>query len=182
MIDQVGRPEKDVEFVHVMDRAADNFEVYCHCLEQRAGWVVRVTQKHRNILTPEGTRTPLSAYLDTLPVSGKYTLSLRTRPARTAKVIVRWGMLEVPPPSHESPYVKRVCQGPVRMWAVWAREVDAPTGIDPIEWVLLTSLPVQSFDDAWEVLGYYEPRWLIEERHKALKSGCRVTKRQLKTK
>lgn len=196
VIDQVGRPEEGVEFVHVMDRAADNFEVYCHCLEQRAGWVVRVTQKHRNILTPDGKRMPLSAYLETLPVSGEYTLSLRTRPrqparghrparprrpAGTAKFVVRWGMLEVPPPTHKSPYVKRVCSEPIRMWVVWAREVDPPAGADPIEWVLLTSLPVESFDEAWEILGYYERRWLIEEWHKALKSGCRVMERQLKT-
>jgi hypothetical protein len=197
VIDQVGRPEEGVELVHVMDRAADNFEVYCHCMEQKAEWVVRVTQKQRNILTPEGKRMPLSEYLGRLPVSGTYTLSLRTRPkqparghqparprrpARTAKIVVRYGMLEVPPPAQKSPYVKRVCQRAIRMWVVWAREVDAPAGIDPIEWVLLTSLPVESFDDAWEVLGYYERRWLIEEWHKALKSGCRVAKRQLKTK
>ncbi len=55
-------------------------------------------------------------------------------------------------------------------------------GVEPIEWILLTSLAVENFEDAWEVIGYYEKRWLIEEWHKALKSGCRVTKRQLKTK
>jgi hypothetical protein len=197
VIDQVGRPEPGVQWVHVMDRAADNFEVYCHCLEQGTEFVVRVTQKQRNILTPRGKRVRLSPYLDTLPVSGTYTLSLRTRPeqparghrparprqpARKAQLEVRHGMLEVPPPAHKSPYVERVCQGPIRMWVVWAREVNAPAGIDPIEWVLLTSLPVESFDGAWEVLEYYERRWLIEEWHKALKSGCRVTERQLKTK
>ena len=55
------------------------------------------------------------------------------------------------------------------MWVVHVLEVDAPQGVEPIEWILLTSLPVESFDDAWLVIGYYEKRWLIEEWHKALK-------------
>ena len=51
----------------------------------------------------------------------------------------------------------------------------------PIEWVLYTSLRVESLDEAMAVTGYYEKRWLIEEWHKALKTGTRVQKRQLKT-
>lgn len=53
VIDAVGRPQEGVELVHVLDRRADNFEVYCHCLEQAADWGVRVTQKQRKILTPD---------------------------------------------------------------------------------------------------------------------------------
>ena len=67
------------------------------------------------------------------------------------------------------------------MWVVHVMEVDAPQGVEPIEWILLTSLPVESFEDAWLVIGYYEKRWLIEEWHKALKTGCRLEHRQLKT-
>jgi hypothetical protein len=40
---------------------------------------------------------------------------------------------------------------------------------------------VKTFDDAWAVIGYYELRWLVEEFHKALKTGCRTESRQLKT-
>jgi len=185
VIDAVGRPSEDVELVHVLDRGADNFEVYCHCLEQGTDWVVRVTQKNRNILTPDDRRMPLKAYLTTLPLSGTYELSLRARPgqaARTAKLQVRYGALRVPPPAHQSPYVKGINPRPIEMYVVHVREVDAPAGVEPIEWILLTSLVVEDFEDAWLVIGYYEKRWLIEEWHKALKTGCRVTERQLKTK
>jgi Transposase DNA-binding/Transposase DDE domain len=185
VIDAVGRPSEDVELVHVLDRGADNFEVYCHCLEQDTDWVVRVTQKQRNILTPDDQRMPLIEYLATLPLSGTYELSLRARPgqaARTAKLEVRHGALRVPPPAHKSPYVKRINAGPIEMHVVVVREVAAPPGVEPIEWILLTSLVVENFEDAWVVIGYYEKRWLIEEWHKALKTGCRVTERQLKTK
>jgi len=191
VIDQVGPPPEGVRWVHVMDRGADNFEVYCHCVEQHSEWVVRVTQRERKILAPDGRKLPLEAYLNTLPLAGTYELHLRARgqtrehgpqPARTAKVEVRFGRLHMPVPTHRSPYVKRLSPTPIAMWVVYAREVDAPKDVEPIEWILLTSLPVESFEEAWLVLGYYEKRWLIEEWHKALKTGCRVEDRQLKTK
>lgn len=185
VIDAVGRPANGVELVHVLDRGADNFEVYCHCVEQEVDWVVRVTQKHRKIVTPDGGRMQLNKYLNTLPLAGMYELSLRARPgqaARVAKLEVRFGAVTVPLPVHKSPYVKRLQPGPIEMWVVHVREVDAPAGVEPIEWILLTSLIVENFEDAWAVIGYYEKRWLIEEWHKALKTGCRVTSRQLKEK
>ena len=68
------------------------------------------------------------------------------------------------------------------MWVVHAVEVNPPQGVEAIEWILLTSMPVENFEDAWRIMGYYEKRWLIEEWHKALKTGCRVECRQLKSK
>jgi hypothetical protein len=191
VIDLVGPPPEGVRWVHVMDRGADNFEVYCHCRENRTDWVVRVTQKTRNVIVPDGETIPLNEYLTTLPLAGTYELKLRARgasrehgpqAARTAKLEVRFGPLSVPFPTHKSPYLKRLSPVPITMSVVHAVEVDAPKDVEPIEWILLTSLSVKSFDDAWLVLGYYEKRWLIEEWHKALKTGCRVECRQLKSK
>jgi hypothetical protein len=185
VVDQVGPPPgDDVEFVHVMDRGADNFEVYCHLVQQRSDWVVRVTQKQRNILPPDGEKQSLAAYLATLDEAGSYELHLRARdgkPARTAKLKVRFGALQMPPPAQKSPYVKQIDPAPLPMWVVHVQEEDAPRGVEPLQWILYSSLPVETFEDAWEVIGYYERRWLIEEWHKALKSGCRLTERQLAT-
>jgi hypothetical protein len=197
VIDQVGPPAEGVHWVHVMDRGADNFEVYCHCREQRSDWVARVTQKARKVLVADGETTPLSKYLKTLPVIGGYELQVRAhgpqaarghrkkrtaQPARTAKIEVHIGRLHVPFPTHRSPYMKRQSPEPIAMSVIHAVEVDAPNDREAVEWILLTSLPVESFGDAWRILGYYEKRWLIEEWHKALKSGCRVECRQLKSK
>lgn len=184
VVDAVGPPPEDVEFIHVCDRGADNFEVYCHMLEQRSDWVVRVSQKHRLIATDDNESIALSQYLTTLPLAGTYELQLRARknqPARTAKLEVRFGKLRMPVPRHKSPYVKQFDPEPITMWVVQVREVDAPRGVEPIEWLLYTSLPVESFEDAWTIITYYEARWLVEEYHKALKTGCRITHRQLKT-
>ena len=67
------------------------------------------------------------------------------------------------------------------MWVVEAREVSAPRGIEPLHWVLLTSEAVENFDDAWNIIGWYEKRPLVEEYHKCLKTGCRVEARQYET-
>jgi hypothetical protein len=183
VIDDVGRPPTGAEFVHVCDRGADNFEVFCHLLQQRSDWVVRASTLHRVILTPNEERMPLNRYLKTLPLAGTYELEIRCRkgqPARTAKLEVRFGPLKMPVPAQKSPYVKSLKPEPIEMWVVEVREVDAPKGVEPINWVLYTSLPVETFENAWTVIGYYESRWLIEEYHKALKTGCRVTERGLR--
>ncbi len=197
VIDQVGPPAEGVRWVHVMDRGADNFEVYCHCRQQQADWVVRVTQKQRGAIVPDAQTMALNRYLQTLPSSGEYEIQLRARaaqpkrghkparkaqPARAAKVEVRFGPLKIPFPKQKSPYLKGLSPAPITMWAVQAVEVDPPKDMEQVEWVLLTSLPVANFDDAWRILGYYEKRWLIEEYHKALKTGCRVESRQLQSK
>jgi hypothetical protein len=184
VIDQVGPPAEGVEWIHVCDRGADDFEVFCHLLENRSQWVVRASSLHRLILTPDGRSKPLDKYLRSLPLAGMYELDLQARPkqaARTAKLEVRYGPLRMPLPRHQSPYVKALRPEPIPMWVVWVREVGTPKGVKPIEWVLYTSLPVETFDDAWRVVEYYECRWLIEEYHKALKTGCSVEHRLLRS-
>ena len=184
VIDQIGEASEGVQYVHVCDRGADDFEVYCHLLENRCDWVVRASSLHRHIVAPDKETTPLSDYLTTLPVAGSYQLKLRARPgqaARTAALEVRFGKIWIPTPKHRTPYVKQKNPEPIEMNVVWVREVDPPKNASPIEWVLYTSLSVETFDDAWTVIDYYETRWLVEEYHKGLKTGCRVTDRVLRT-
>jgi hypothetical protein len=178
----VGPAPANAEFVHVFDRGADNFEVFCHLHAQPVQWVVRASQLRRSIRTPSDQTMQLQPYLQT--VAGAYELKLRARPgqpARTVKLEVRFGKLQLPMPVHKSPYVKRINPGAIAMTVIWVRETNPPKGEKAIEWVLYTSLPVDTYAAAVVVIGYYEKRWLIEEWHKALKTGCRVEERQLKT-
>jgi len=185
VVDQVGPPPKDASFVHVFDRGGDNFEVYCHLLQQQSDWVIRASKMSRYVLAGASEEeTQLKDYLPQLKTLGQYTLSLRGRPGqatREAAIEVRVGQIKIPRPRHVSPWVRKLQQPPIAMNVVEVVEVNAPKGVTPIRWILFTSLPVSTFEEAWLVIGYYELRWLVEEYHKALKTGCRTESPQLKT-
>ena len=62
---------------------------------------------------------------------------------------------------------------------VYVREQGATE--KPVEWLLLTSEPVSTTEEANKVVGYYESRWLIEEFHKVWKSGCKIESSRLQS-
>jgi len=184
VIDQVGPPPANVRYTHVLDRGADNFEVYCHLVIQKDNWVVRAAQLKRRIVNPQGEKMQLQAYLQSLSVAGTYEMAIPARhgeKARTAKVEVRFGSLAMPRPRERSPFVEKCGIREIPMQVVEVREVDPPAEVQPLHWVLLTSHEVKTFKDAWTVIVYYERRPIIEEYHKGLKTGCRVEERQYQT-
>lgn len=185
MIDQIGKPQDQIEYVHVFDCGGDNFEVYCRLLQNHGEWVIRASKMNRYVLVGDSEEwMALKDYLPQLKPLGRYTLSLRARPgqsARDAELEVRVGRIKIPRPRQVSPWVRSLQQPPIAMNVIEVVEVNAPPGVTPIRWVLFTSLPVATFSDAWTVIGYYELRWLVEEYHKALKTGCSTESRQLKT-
>ncbi len=179
VIDQVGKPAGAARFLHVFDAGADNFEVFCHFKQQDAGFVVRASQKHRVVLDQQGQRRKLSEVLRRAPSAGMYQLCLRSRknqPAREALLEVRVTPLEMPIPAQPTPDLRACGFQTIPMFAVHVREI-AP----PLDWILLTSEPLECFEDAWTVIGYYEKRWRVEDDHKCLKTGCQVESRQDKT-
>jgi len=184
VIDLVGPPASDVLYTHVCDSGADNFEIYCHLVQQRAAWVVRAAQQDRLILTPQGELQRLDDYLGTLPLAGTYQLELKAtakRDPRTARLEVRFGQLTMPRPHDCSRWVKQSGIRQIPMYVVEVREVDVPPGVEPLHWVLYTAHTVTCFAEAWRVIEYYEQRPVIEEYHKALKTGCRVESRLYET-
>jgi hypothetical protein len=70
---------------------------------------------------------------------------------------------------------------PVQVWAVYALELKPPKGEEPIEWLLLTSLPVESFAGADTVVQWYRARWEIELFFRVLKQGCQIERLRLET-
>ena len=67
------------------------------------------------------------------------------------------------------------------MWVIRVWEEQAPEGEEPLEWILLTSVPTIALEHAWERVEWYQHRWLVEDYHQCLKSGCRMEERQLQT-
>jgi hypothetical protein len=67
---------------------------------------------------------------------------------------------------------------PVTVNVVLVREDAPPEGEEPIEWLLITTLPIGDVDAVRQVIAYYTVRWMIELLFRTLKSGCRVERRR----
>ena len=108
------------------------------------------------------------------PAGGRRTVETQAkdgRPARAAEVGVSWQEVAVRPP--------RQSRGggsgrPLTAWVVRAWEADPPPGVEPLEWILLTNVPVRTLEQAFERIDWYGLRWIIEEYHKAQKTGCNI--------
>jgi len=90
-----------------------------------------------------------------------------TRIKRTATMAVGYAPIQIK--TSRSKKVAPVCLWILRVW-----ELDPPKGQERLEWFLLTNHPITTFDDAYEVTGWYEKRWVIEEYHKCLKTGMSI--------
>lgn len=177
LVDEVGAAPVGSQWIHVFDRGGDNFEAMCHIRLTGCDWIIRAAKLNRNVINQEGETVSLKAALETAKLLGSYELNLRSRPgvkARKAKIEVSVVTVTFPRPRHHSKWVKQCGIDELKMNVVLVQETDPPEGVSPIRWVLLTSLPVRTFDDAWQVIEDYENRWLVEEYHKVIKSGCSV--------
>lgn len=180
VIDEIGPPFPGVTYLHVGDRGADNLEVFCHCREQKSGWVIRASHLQRTVRRPDGQKTKLQKWLTAQPVLGTYELSIRETPravARIAKLEVRAAPVTLIHTGRKTPYLRKFDDLKISEWVVEAREVNPPRGCTAVQWVIHTSENVSTFDDAWRILEYYEARWAVEEFHKCLKTGCQLEAR-----
>lgn len=176
-------PNEHVRFTHVCDRGADNFEVYCHCLLQGVDWVIRVKSLNRQVRVA-GQLVPLRDHLQTLPVAGTYELEVKANAqqmARTAVVEVRYGVVGLPAPHQAGRFTRECGISFLTTNVIEVKEIDPPSGQQPLQWVLYTSHAVTCWEEAQTVIGYYERRPLVEEFHKALKTGCRIEDRLYET-
>ena len=66
---------------------------------------------------------------------------------------------------------------------ILVEELDPPDEVkQPIRWLLATTLPIETFEQAQQAVQWYSYRWLIERFHFTLKSGCRIEGLQLRSK
>lgn len=97
--------------------------------------------------------------------------------ARSTQVQIAFGQMTLLPPRNEP----RASKEPLSVWVIRVWEQQAPEGEEPLEWILLTSVPTTSLEQAWERVDWYRSRWLVEDSHQCLKSGCRIEERQLQS-
>lgn len=167
------------QVVVVGDRESDFFDLFAQAQKGAAGLLVRARapKKRRVVAAQGGEEQYLLSCVQDMPVAGEMEVLVPRQgstPARTAVLEVRYREVELP----RSKYGR----GPrsVRMTVVSATEREGGEHA-PIQWMLLTTLDVDSAESAIEKVRWYARRWLIEVFHRTLKSGCKIENRQSMT-
>lgn len=186
-VQAIGDAPPGSRLVHVGDRESDIFELYQSC-HARIGvsFLVRVSQLGRaavaghvsgSVKALDRPATHLGQIAGGLPVLGGKSLWIAPRhgqAGRWAKCTISGGAVTVYSPWNRSRTGQALC-----CWCVRVCEIDAPEGVEAVEWILLSDEPVRSLEDAVRLVGWYSMRWMIEQYHQCLKSGCKVETRQL---
>jgi hypothetical protein len=167
----------DTRLVYVADREADIVELMrrAHELGTPVDWLIR--SQHNRAL-PSGDKLwqlvkagdPVGEIEFTLPAQ-KGKKGQTAQKARTVRQEVRILLVKL----------SNGRGGQLDAYCVIASEVDAPPGVQPIEWRLLTNRKVEEFESAAELIDWYRARWEIEIFFHVLKTGCRVETLQLST-
>jgi hypothetical protein len=165
------------KLVVITDREGDLYELHDAAQTGPANLHALIRAQHDRKLD---CHKKLWDFMASQPVGQTRQLKLPRRqgqPARTAEVQVRWANVTI-----EAPAVGcKKSWPPLTLRAVWVHESQPPAAVEAIDWMLLTDLPLQTAEDAWEKVQWYCRRWGIEEWHRALKNGCGVEQREFKT-
>jgi hypothetical protein len=165
--------------IHVADRAADNLEFIEACRAAGVGFIVRARHDRR---VEEGTHK-LWGFLAEQPISARPEVRAGEQRDAEGKIVCRHRQAQVElrfaAVQLEPPYNHPGQHRPQQVTAIYLREPNPPPGMEPIDWLLLSSEPAQSVQDALRIVSHYERRWVIEEWHKALKEGCALQASQL---
>ncbi len=161
------------QVVSVGDREADIYELFAEAQDpENAKLLVRARQDR---VMAEG-QGHVWDHLRAQPLAGTQILQVPRKgktPSREATLEIRYAAITLKPPKRKTELQ------PCDMYAVLAQEVNTPQGVEPLCWMLLTTVETTCFEDAIERLHWYATRWGIEVFHKVLKSGCKIEERQL---
>jgi hypothetical protein len=170
----------------IADSEADIYELFAEPRgEQPVHWLIRACQDR----ALEGKRSQhLRAQVLATPLLYEVELLIRGRKAKTAaedrdrrqnretrqaKVEVRAATLTLRAPSRPDRELP-----PVTVNVVLVREPNPPPGETPVEWILVTTLPIDTLEQVRTIVEYYCVRWSIEVFFRTLKSGCRIERRR----
>lgn len=168
-----------VQTVTIGDREADIYELFQKAHQRGAHLVIRAVHNRRIA----GEYHLLYDQVKQIPEKGQCLIDIPRKPEqklppRQANLSVRFCPVNICPAHSRS---KKAPEG-TPLYVIFGQEIDAPEGEEPIEWLLLTTIPVTNIAEALQKIEWYRERWKIERFHYTLKSGCHVEELQLETK
>jgi hypothetical protein len=184
-IERIGPVPADLQWIYVGDRGSDIFRFWQWCQLLGYDFVIRVAQ-NRNVVVCEQDeeQDPTAEHLKTLarglPSQAAAVITIPAQhghPEREALVQVSWRQVSIQPPTNGT----ALHESSVQVWLLRVWEPEPPAGIEPLEWILVTSIAINTTEDAWQRVTWYKWRWFIEDFHKVLKTGCFLEQRCLQT-
>jgi Transposase DNA-binding len=192
LVDFPAPPQGQLQ-VNICDRGSDTFENIEFWESQSRKYVIRSKSNRKIDRDQSGEIIRLHDLARGLNRAGRRTIEVSEnhgQPGRLATVEIAYSPVVLPAPKCRR---GEHSDQPAKAWVVHVRElIDGGSdekkegekkgkGPEPLEWVLLTNVPVNSCDDAWERVDWYSCRPVIEEYHKAQKTGCGVEELQFTT-
>lgn len=170
IINDLAEQHPQTRFVKVADREADLFEHYSQPRQPNAELLVRLSQKKRIVLH-QGKELKVGDLISILPVAGQSTLTIKRKGKAIARTVCyRYATIELPPTAH-----RKLDNQQLRVVIITSTDDHQ----EALEWLLITTLPVDSLEDCVRMGQYYALRWTIERYHFILKSGMGVERTQL---
>jgi hypothetical protein len=162
--------------ISVCDREADIFDYLENKQRHAERYVVRgkhrrkIEESSENLFNHLGSQPVLGEYQITIPQKGMVGTNGKrvNRPERIAHLQVR---------SAKVTFSKG--KKTLELNAVWATEASSQGEQETLNWLLLTSEPVASFEDALKVIQMYTARWRVEDFHKAWKTGAGAERQRM---
>jgi hypothetical protein len=178
--------------VTVCDRECDFYEFFKSAEEMNSAVLIRAAQNrtvNKKSKCARVNAVKLWDHIKSQQEIGSYVLDIPRvkkskttagRTARSAKMSVKFGEFKMNPPKSMPKHNKESLPD-IKMWAIYVLEIDPPAGEEPVEWMLLTNIPISTMEQAQEKVYWYSLRWRIEMYFKVVKSGFKVEKCRLGT-
>jgi hypothetical protein len=171
---------KGIMAVTVCDRESDFFEFIGRAETLKTRYLIR-SSWNRSIRNRLGKEEYLWDHMKAAPLVGTFTVEVegkrehkqKVMPDRVATLELRISSVELRRPPKKK-VNRKECLAYFKAQVIWAYEPNPPKGVEPLNWMLLTNLPVATFNEALEKVHWYKARWHIESFHKTLKSGCNI--------
>ncbi len=141
---RLGSFPAETTIVHVGDRGADMFPFFQACRATQTHFLVRAFE-NRRLEPEEGRQRHLLDEVRAWPAQASRAFDVPAshgRTARSTEVQLAFGSLTVLPPRFE----KRCRKEPLVVWAMRVWEEQTPAGEEPLEWILLTSVPTTTLE------------------------------------
>jgi len=160
-VQSIGTPAAGSMWVHVGDRGADMFPFFQACQTTKTHFLVRAAQ-NRRVQQDEEEITYSLMRARSWPSQASRPFEVPARhghQARSTQLQLAFGQMTLLPPRNEP----RAGKDPVTVWVMRVWEEQAPQGEEPLEWILLTSVPTTTLEEAWERVDWYRCRWSVED-------------------